>query len=151
MRHTLFAIGIAVALPGHAFAAGIGIAMDEVRTMTFEKPVATVYVGNPAIADINMIDARHAFIIGKGVGSTNLVALDASGKPVSNTGIAVLAASNSPSVVTLNRGTQRVTYNCTTNHCDVAPQPGDQKDLFDQINAQISAHSDAAHKAATGR
>ena len=70
-----------------AYARGVSIAMDEVRTITFPKPVATIYVGNPAIADINMIDSRHAFILGKGYGNTNMLALDNDGKQVSNTHI----------------------------------------------------------------
>ena len=68
--------------------------MDEVRTVSFPKTVATVYVGNPAIADINMIDSRHAFVMGKGYGSTNIVALDQDGKQVSNIPISVLARQN---------------------------------------------------------
>ena len=78
---SLFSTVLALALPAPSFAAGIALAMDEVRTITFrEKPVATIYIGNPTIADISMIDARHAFIIGKGYGRTNMVALDSTGK-----------------------------------------------------------------------
>ena len=91
MRRAILAASFAFLVPSPVFAAGLAIAMDEVRTVTFNAPVATVYVGNPAIADINMIDARHAFVIGKGFGSTNIVALDADGKQVSNTAVAVLS------------------------------------------------------------
>ena len=69
------------------------------RTVTFPKTVTTVYVGNPAIADINMIDSRHAFIMGKGYGSTNMLALDQNGKQVSNIPISVLSRQNA--VITL--------------------------------------------------
>ncbi len=55
---------------------GVALALDEVHTLTFKNPIATVYVGNPAIADVTMIDARHAFVQGKGYGRTNIVALD---------------------------------------------------------------------------
>jgi Flp pilus assembly secretin CpaC len=152
MHRALFAAGLALLTPMPAFAAGLAIAMDEVRTVTFSKPVATVYVGNPSIADINMIDTRHAFVIGKGFGSTNLVALDGDGKQVSNTTIAVLAgASNRESTLVLNRGSQRVTYSCTSSHCETMAVPGDSKEAFDQANAQLAAHSDTAHRAATGQ
>ena len=104
----------------------------------FPNPVATVYVGNPAIADINMIDSRHAFVLGKGYGSTNLVALDPDGKQVSNTHINVLARQDAS--VTLQRGANRVTYSCTANHCEATPQPGDGKEAFDAASAQIGAH-----------
>lgn len=152
MRRALLAASFAFLAPSPVFAAGMTIAMDEVRTVTFNAPVATVYVGNPAIADINMIDARHAFVIGKGFGSTNIVALDADGKQVSNTAVAVLSgASDKQSTLVLNRGTQRVTYSCTASRCEAMPEPGDGKDAFDQINAQLAAHTDTAKKAAGGQ
>jgi len=151
MRRAILSLSLVALLPAPSFAAGLGLAMDEVRTISFDKPVATVYVGNPAIADINMIDTRHAFVIGKSPGTTNIIALDGEGKSVSDTGIAVLAGVNSGSTVTLNRGTQRITYSCTVSHCDMMPEPGDSKDVFDTINQQLVAHSENAHKAAGGQ
>jgi Flp pilus assembly secretin CpaC len=152
MRPALLASAIVIALPASAYAAGLSIAMDEVRTISFEKPIATVYVGNPAIADITMIDSRHAFLIGKGFGATNIVALDSDGKQVFDSPVAVLAnSSTAGSTLVLNRGTQRVTYSCTASHCEAMAAPGDSKDVFDQINSQLSSHSDAAHKAASGQ
>ena len=56
----------AAAAPALAADTGaVNLGLDEVHTLTFRAPVATVYVGNPAIADITMIDARHAFVQGK--------------------------------------------------------------------------------------
>jgi Flp pilus assembly secretin CpaC len=152
MHRALLAATLTLLAPSPVFAAGLAIAMDQVQTLTFTVPVATVYVGNPAIADITMIDARHAFVIGKGFGNTNIVALDGDGKQVSNTTVAVLAgASNAQSTLVLNRGTQRVTYSCTSSHCDATAQPGDGKDAFEQINSQLAVHNDVAHKAASGQ
>jgi Flp pilus assembly secretin CpaC len=145
MRRTLFAaLAIFAAAPAHA--AGVSIAMDEVRTVTFPKSVATIYVGNPAIADINMIDSRHAFVLGKGYGNTNMVALDQDGKQVSNTHIAVLAREDA--TVTLQRGASRVTYSCTSHHCEATPLPGDGKEAFDAASGQINAHQGTAKAAA---
>jgi Flp pilus assembly secretin CpaC len=152
MHRALLAAALTLLAPSPVFAADLAIAMDQVQTVTFNVPVATVYVGNPAIADITMIDARHAFVIGKGFGSTNIVALDGDGKQVSNTAVAVLAgASNAQSTLVLNRGTQRVTYSCTSSRCEATAEPGDGKDAFEQINSQLATHSDTAHKAAAGQ
>jgi Flp pilus assembly secretin CpaC len=152
MRNVFFAASLALALPAPAFAAGIALAMDEVRTVSFAVPVATVYVGNPSIADINMIDARHAFVIGKAFGNTNIVALDGDGKQVFDTQIAVLAsAANASSTLVLNRGVQRSTYSCTAGHCEATPEPGDGKDTFEAINSQLASHSAAAKSAAAGQ
>jgi hypothetical protein len=150
MRRVLFAASLLCLAPVPAFCAGMSLAMDEVRTVTFDAPVSTVYVGNPAVADINMIDARHAFVIGKGLGATNIIALNTDGKQIADTHIAVLA-SNSGSTLVLNRGAQRITYSCTASHCEAMAEPGDSKDVFDQINGQLSTHSEAAHKAAAGQ
>src|SRR5882757_3499062 len=67
----------------------VSMALDEVHTLTFRAPVATVYVGNPTIADVTMIDARHAFVQGKGYGRTNIVALNRDNVMVFSTNITV--------------------------------------------------------------
>ncbi len=145
MRRTLL-VALALCSAAPAYAAGVSVAMDEVRTITFPKTVSTIYVGNPAVADINMIDSRHAFILGKGYGNTNMVALDQDGKQVSNTHISVMARQDAS--LTLQRGASRVTYSCTAAHCEITPQPGDGKDAFDSANGQIAAHAATAKTAA---
>jgi Flp pilus assembly secretin CpaC len=147
MRRALFALFVVAATP--ACASDLSVALDEVQTVTFAKPVSTVYVGNPAIADINMIDSRHAFILGKGYGSTNIVALNPQGAQIANTRINVRSNADHASTVVLNRGAARVTYNCTADQCEATPQPGDGKDAFDAGNGQINTHQDVAKKAAT--
>ena len=89
-------------------AGNVSLGLDEVHTLTFRAPIATVYVGNPAIADITMIDARHAFVQGKSYGRTNIVALNHDGVQVFNTGVTVTGA-DTGGTVTLNRGAQRIT------------------------------------------
>jgi hypothetical protein len=152
MRRALVALAFAgFALPAGfslpALAENLTVALDEVQTVAFPRAPATVNVGNPSIADITMIDDRHAFILGKAYGSTNVIAVGKSGEMISNTHVNVL--NGQQATVTLQRGTQRTTYNCTANRCEAAPQPGDGKDSFDSAIAQISAHQDAAKKAAS--
>ena len=147
-RAVFFAATLLAAAP--AYAAGknetVGLALDEVHTITFRSPVSTVYVGNPTIADVTMIDARHAFVQGKGYGRTNIVALNRDNVTVFNTNITV-TGSEGGGTVTLNRGAQRVTLNCAGGRCEPTPMPGDGKDS-DPINAQIAAHQTAARTAA---
>jgi|ERR1051326_215146 Flp pilus assembly secretin CpaC len=133
-----------------ARASDLSVPLDEVTAITFGKPVSTVYVGNPAIADINMIDARHGFVLGKGFGSTNVIALNHDGVQISNTRINVLSASRE-STVTLNRGAARVTYSCSATRCEASPQPGDGKDAFGEAAGQLGAHQQTAEKAATAQ
>src|SRR6185312_10271577 len=144
MRRTLFAaLAVLAAAPAHA--AGIAVAMDEVRTVTFPKSVATIYVGNPTIADINMIDSRHAFILGKAFGYTNMVALDKNGDQVSNIPITVKAQN---SVVTLNKGAAQFTMACTSARCEWAPTQGDEKTHFTNNTSEITTHQNSAKTSA---
>ena len=150
MRHVLLSTAlVSASLIAPAMAADVSLALDEVRTLTFATPVATVYVGNPAIADITMIDARHAFVQGKGYGRTNIVALNPDGKQVFGSRVNV-TGSDSAGTVTLNRGAQRVTYNCSGARCEPAPVPGDGKDA-EAAQGQINSHQHAARQAASGR
>ena len=148
MRRALFAAALLAASP--VYAAGkndsVALALDEVHTLTFRAPVATVYVGNPTIADVTMIDARHAFVQGKGYGRTNIMALNRDNVMVFNTHITV-TGSDGGGTVTLNRGAQRVTLNCAGGRCEQTPVPGDGKDA-EAVNGQITAHQTAARAAA---
>ena len=131
-----------------ANAAGLSVPMDEVRMMSFTKPVATVYVGNPVIADVNVIDAKRVFVLGKSFGQTNIIALDADGKQVANSRVTVHARSGS--TVTLNKGTQQQTFACASGRCENTPTPGDSKDNFDTALGQIERHLSMNTKGAAG-
>ena len=149
MRRALFAAALIAATPALAAGKGdsVALALDEVHTLTFRTPVATVYVGNPSIADVTMIDARHAFVQGKGYGRTNIMALNRDNVMVFNTHVSV-TGSRGAGTVTLNRGVQRVTLNCAGGRCEPTPMPGDSKDA-DSVLGQIGAHQNAARSAAS--
>ncbi len=70
MRRTLFAaLAVLAASPAHA--AGVSIAMDEVRTVTFPRSLCHDLCGQSrSPTSGNMIDSRHAFVLGKGYGNT---------------------------------------------------------------------------------
>ncbi len=133
--------------PTAAFASGVSVPMDEVRVVAFEKPVATVYIGNAAIADVNMIDATHAFLLGKSYGQTNLIALDSAGKQVANRQVSVYARAGN--TVTVNRGAEQMTYACNGARCEFTPKPGDDKDAYATAMGQISQHQDMSMKSAS--
>jgi Flp pilus assembly secretin CpaC len=126
---------------------GVGLALDEVRTLTFKDPIATVYVGNPSIADVTMIDARHAFVQGKSYGHTNIVALDKENTQVFDTYVSVSGGAGG-GTVTLNRGAQRITLSCAGGRCEPAPTPGDDQKSYDAENTQLNNHQAAAHNMA---
>jgi Flp pilus assembly secretin CpaC len=144
MRRTLIAT-LAFSLAGTAaYAGGVSVPMDEVRTVTFGKPVTTVYVGNAAIADVNVIDSRHAFVLGKSFGTTNVVALDSQGREISNTFVTVLSARGA--TVTLTRGAAQTTLACSSARCESAPVPGDSR--YGDVMGDFEKHLDMGTKTA---
>jgi hypothetical protein len=122
---------------------GIGVTVDEAKVITFAQPAKTVFVGNPMIADVSVIDSRHAFILGKTLGMTNLIALNAGGTQIENKQITVV---NLQEAVTVFRGDVTFNYACTRAHCETSPRPGDPKPYVDNTEQAISAHLDLGTK-----
>jgi hypothetical protein len=150
MRRTtaLLATILLTAGAAQARSASVSVPLDEVRILAFAQPISTLYIGNPAVADVTMIDKRHAFVLGKSYGATNIVALDASGTEVSNQQVVVFGSASS--VITVQRGTARMTYSCAGARCEPSPQPGDGKDPFETNMDQISKHQQLVAKMAAG-
>jgi Flp pilus assembly secretin CpaC len=149
-RNFALAFVVAAGLTGgQAFAGGVAVPLDEVRTVAFAKPVTTVYVGNPSIADINMIDARHAFVLGKRFGTTNIIALDNTGHEVANTYVSV-SGSNSATVTLTKGGTGTTPATQTTlacsggSRCEVAPVPGEAR--YSTVMGDASVHEQMGSK-----
>jgi Pilus formation protein N terminal region len=152
MRRTIALLATALLTVGAAQArsGAVSIPLDEVRMVAFAKPVATLYVGNPMIADITMIDKRHAFVLGKAFGATNIIALDSAGRQISNNQVFV-SGGGGGGVVTLQKGSARVTYSCAARRCEMTPRPGDSKDLFETNMDEIQKHQDAGAKSSGGQ
>jgi Pilus formation protein N terminal region len=127
----------------------VAVPLDEVRVVTFSKPISTLYVGNPVIADVTMIDKRHAFVLGKAYGATNVIALDAAGNEINNRQVVVFGASSSQ--VTLQKGGAQVTYSCVSSRCEPAPQLGDDNTAFGAAMGQIQQHQDLLSKTASAQ
>ncbi|HEY1613548.1 MAG TPA: pilus assembly protein N-terminal domain-containing protein [Rhizomicrobium sp.] len=127
-------------------ASGIAVVIDQARVVSFAKPVKTLFVGNPTVVDVNLIDSQHAFLLGKTFGITNLVALQADGSPLSNQQVTVL---NNGSAVTVNRGGDQYNYMCSKSHCETAPRPGDPKVYVDNTESSATTHESASMANAT--
>ena len=145
------ALGLMAGLSGlvpPAFAAGIAVPLDEVRVITFKYPVKTVFIGNPVIADVTIIDPQHVFVLGKSFGSTNLIALDDDGNQRVNEQVSVFGRTGA--AVTLHRGAGQTTFTCTQAQCVAAPTPGDEPTPFDAVTGQIEKREAQNTKAAGG-
>jgi Flp pilus assembly secretin CpaC len=130
----------------HGTGGSIAVVIDQARVISFAKPVKTLYVGNPTVVDVNMLDPQHAFILGKTFGETNMIALQADGTPFSNQLVTVL---NNGSAVTVNRGSDQFDYTCSRAHCETAPRPGDPKGYVDNTESAAQAHAGYGNSAAS--
>jgi hypothetical protein len=150
MRRTtaLLASLLLTAGAAQARSVSVSVPLDEVRILAFAQPISTLYIGNPSVADVTMIDKRHAFVLGKSYGATNIVALDASGTEVSNQQVVVFGTSSA--VVTVQRGAARMTYSCAASRCEPSPQPGDGNETFNASMDQITKHQQLVAKIAAG-
>ena len=156
LRPLLFAptFGVLAGLTGlflatTAHAAGIEVALDQVRILTFDGPVKTVFVGNPVIADITVIDPNHAFILGRNFGTTNVVALDAKGRETLNQQVTVMERPGS--AVTLQRGAAKSTLNCNPTRCETTPTPGVDSSHFAGMAGEVDSRETTNVKAANGQ
>ena len=138
----------APAAPASAPAGMLTVTIDQAKVAQLPAGTRTLVVGNPAIADVTMIDARHAFVQGKGFGRTNIVALNSDNVQVFNTHVTVTGGEGS-GTVTLNRGAQRITLNCAGGRCEPTPTLGDDQKVYDAESQQTSAHQTAARGMAT--
>lgn len=107
---TLTAV-LVLAIPAVAQAAGMTVPLNQTRRVIFVGSAANVVVGNPDIADVNVIDSRNLMVVGKKFGVTNLVVLDTGGRTLFNSEIIVSAGAGS--VVSIYRGAAPSDYACT--------------------------------------
>lgn len=142
----LVSAAAAAAIGVPALAAPISVPIDQSRVVTFDKPVSTVFVGNPSMGDVTMIDSRHAFVLGKAFGVTNLIALDARGNVVSNDPFTVYG--HTANVVTLNRGSNQFTYACAGKRCEAAPVPGDDQPYYSPVMGENQQRQEMGQKSA---
>lgn len=118
-----------------ASAAGFTVEVNQSRALHLNAPAAAVMVGNPAIADVTVLGPQLVYVLGRGFGKTNFVALDAQGKQISAFDVNVVAPSSS--TVTLTRGAGQLTYNCTPR-CERVVSQGDDPVAFSIAAQQLS-------------
>jgi Flp pilus assembly secretin CpaC len=90
---------------------GIEVTMNQAKIVKLSRPADTIVVGNPAIADASVQDASTIVLTGKGFGVTNLVILDAEGKPIIDEQVTVVR--QDASSVRIYRRAEIQTMSCT--------------------------------------
>ncbi len=103
-----FAAFLLTALP--AAAETLNVQMDQSAALRLSVPARDVVIGNPNIADVNLLDARRLVVIGKSFGVTNLLVMDQAGRTILDRTIVVSAAAPSMKYF---RGDEVRNYACT--------------------------------------
>lgn len=110
----------------------LNVEIDQATRVQLRGPAGSVIVGNPAIADVTVVDANTLYITGKGYGVTEVVAVDTIGRTVFQSQV-VVTAGDGGGRVRVWRGPQATEMACasscspsvrgTSGPADAAPAP----------------------------
>lgn len=120
----------------------ISVSVDEAKIMKMPDRVATIIIGNPLIADAALQSGGVLVLTGKGFGSTNLLALDRTGKVVMNTTVQVVGPA-SRELVVVYKGIERESYSCAPD-CERRLTLGDSPAYFGNILGQAGSRTGGA-------
>lgn len=95
------------------------IIVDFAAILYIEGGMSVVAVGNPAIANANLVNNRTVIVSGHLAGTTNVVALDEAGRILAD--VMVYVSAQKPGMVRERRGTQVRIHNCINGLCEVGP------------------------------
>ena len=136
---------MAAAGPASAADATVTVMLDRAQVMRFPPSTETVVVGNPIIADVTMLrNSGEVILTGRGYGETNLLFLDGAGRLLSE---AVLRVREAPSMMVVQRGTDRETYACQPR-CQPTVTLGDSADYMKNNIGTVRARNGLASGAA---
>jgi pilus assembly protein CpaC len=89
MRSRALAAGLTL-LSAPAPAAVIEVPFGRGQVVTLERPAASLFVADPAIADVDVRSPTVFYVYGKAPGQTSLFALDRSNRPLASFGVSVV-------------------------------------------------------------
>lgn len=120
----------------------INVVIDHAQLVDLPAGTATLVIGNPTIADVTMIGPRGSLMVltPKAFGETNFIALDAGGKPLTESIIRVVAGNET---LVVQRGMERQSYACAPQ-CMTTEKLGDDPKYFAQTADQAKSYNSAA-------
>ena len=128
------ALALSIVTTGAEAKDPIVITIDHAKVVRLPAPADTVIIGNPGIADATVHDRVTLVLTGKMTGVTNLIILDAKGALIAEETLEV--AKIQAGLVTVQRASERFSYNCTPN-CNTMMEVGDNQTFFDNAGNQI--------------
>ena len=130
------------ALANVARADNMTIPLDQAQLLRLPNGVSTIVIGNPLIADATLQPGGLLVVTGKGYGSTNLLALDRSGRVILDKQL-VVNKSRANNVVVVQKGMETETYSCNPE-CAPRATLGDTPNFFNAVTGQGAARAGQA-------
>src|SRR3990167_8066940 len=118
-----------LASSGVAWAQGLPVRIDQATRVALSAPARDVFIGNPSVADVTVIDGRNLLVMGKAYGVTNIVVLDARGRTILDRQIVVSASDDGR--ISFFRGPDVYNYACSPR-CERTPMPGEREGVYSQ-------------------
>lgn len=126
----------------HAAAdSSIRVQIDYSKLVQLKGTPTTAVIGNPAIADVQLLEGGVLFIQGRGYGTTNLIILDGAGKTVMNTTVVVTPPEGG--TVAMYRGSNVNNYACSPR-CVRYPMPGETQEAYTGASSSYESYSQRA-------
>lgn len=133
LKYLIVAGCLALLPAGNARAETVSVVLDHASILRLPDGVATIVIGNPAIADATLQASGLLVVTGKGYGITNLMALDSRGAVIVEHTISVSAPR--AGLMTVYRGADRETLSCAP-YCQRTLVPGDAQAVFQSVVTQ---------------
>lgn len=133
-------LGLAMA---NAKADNVQLSIDQAQVMRLPTGVSTIVIGNPLIADGSLQAGGLMVVTGKGYGTTNLMALDRTGRVLMDKSITVTGPRTGDLVV-VYKGIDRESYSCSPQCAPRVSTLGDTPAYFGAVLGQTTARSGAA-------
>ncbi len=131
----LVLLASAFSLPAMAGPESINVMLDRATILRLPEKVATIVIGNPAVADGTLQTGGLLVVTGKGYGATNLLAIDRQGDTLAEY-IVRVSGSGDDNKLTVYRGVERETLSCSPN-CENSVMLGDSPTFFNSAATQI--------------
>lgn len=141
MKRALIAVLAAAALAGVAHAGEVKVALDQSRPISLPASATGVVVGNPSVAGVSIQNDRLLFVTGRSYGSTNLIVVGPSGRPIFEARVTVIP--DETNVVMVTRGAATARLDCSPM-CRRRPDISDEQNAFSQTNEQIATRNSQA-------
>ena len=119
------------AFMGHVHQGPVTVSLDHTELLRLPYPAAAVVVGNPEIADVAVHSTDTLLVLGRSYGSTNVIAMDASGRVIINQRISVGASERQGRIQVYEGAASRKTFDCQPS-CLPSPELGDEAGFYGQ-------------------